>query len=135
MNNVVAEKSTARVTPIWDCTLSTLRYWHVDAERADDRLTEQAIYAILWFFGTGRAFTGIRRALEHMNKTTLRAYVARVAKGMQDQARVKRGTEHSIVTGDLSNAVLAAALGCSDVATAEQLCCNHPYGVRFTLGR
>lgn len=130
----VAEKPAARVTPIWDCTLSTLRYWHGDAERADDRITEQALYAILWFFGTGRAFTGLWRALSHMNNTTLRAYVARVTKGMRAQAKARRGAESSIVAGDLSNAVLAAALGCTDVAAAEQLCCNHPYGVRFTLG-
>lgn len=53
---------------------------------------------------------------------------------MQAAAKERRGAESSIVAGDLSNAVLAAALGCKDVAAAEQLCCNHPYGIRFTLG-
>jgi hypothetical protein len=134
MTTRAAEKPAARVTPIWDCTVSTLRYWHDDAERADDRLTEQALYAILWFFGSGRAFGGLWRALSHMNKTTLRAYVVRVTKGMQAAAKERRGATTSIVAGDLSNAVLAAALGCADVASAEHLCCNHPYGRRFTLG-
>lgn len=137
MNNVAAaEKPAARITPSNAAIASMwLGFIREDAERAGDQALEQAAYAVAWFCATGRAFTGLQRAMRHMSKATLRALVARVAKGMQAEGKAKRGPDASVVTGDLSNAVLAAALGCADVVAAEQLCCNHPCGVRFTLGR
>jgi hypothetical protein len=134
MSNDVA-KPAARISPNdIAIVMMWLRFMREDAERAGDQATEQAAYSVAWFCATGRAFTGLQRAMGHMTKGTLRAFVARVAKGMQAEGKVKRGPGAGAVTGDLTNAVLAAAFGCADVRTAEELCCNHPYGARLTIG-
>lgn len=134
MDIATTAKPAARVTPIIDITTMWLGHMRDDASRADDQATEIAAYSILWFCGTGRAFTGLERAMAHMTKGTLRAFVARVAKGMQAEGKARRGSAGSIVTGDLTNDVLARALGCKDAVGAQNFCCGHPYGNRLTLG-
>lgn len=135
MSNVAAEKSAARITPSNADTVSMwLRFIREDAERAGDQATEHAAYSIGWFCSTGRAFIGLQRVMQHMTKATLRAFVARVAKGMHAEGKAKRGPQAEVVAGDLSNDVIARALGCKDAAAAAERCCNHPYAVRFTLG-
>lgn len=131
----VAEKPAARISPNdIAIVMMWLRFMREDAERADDMATEQAAYSVAWFCATGRAFTGLQRAMAHMTKGTLRAFVQRVAKGMQAEGKAKRGPGAGVVTGDLTNGVLAGAFGCADVRAAEELCCNHPYGRRLTIG-
>lgn len=135
MMNVAAEKPAARVTPNTSGLISMwLGHMREDADRAGDLALEQAAYSIAWFMATGRAFTGVERAMAHMTKGTLAALVKRVAKGMAAEGKAKRGEGAGVVTGDLTNLVLARAFGCADVAAATELCCNHPYARRFTLG-
>lgn len=135
MNNVAAEKPAARINPSNADTVSMwLRFIREDAERAGDQATEHAAYSIGWFCATGRAFIGLQRVMQHMTRSTLKAFVVRVAKGMQAEGKAKRGPAAEVVAGDLSNDVLARALGIKDASTAVETCCNHPHGQRFTLG-
>ena len=102
-----------------------------DAERAGDTNLREAAYAVAWFMGTGRSFVGIERALSHATHATVVAFVRRVRDGMVREA-AKAGRTH-VVTGDLSNTVLASAFGYEDGRTAEMALCTFPYGSRFTL--
>lgn len=133
MNNVAA-KPAARVTPIIDCMVSTLSYWRGDAERAESSARAMALYAMLWYFGTGRAFPGCQRALSHMTKGTLRAYVARVEAAMLARAKAEHGRS-SLVPADLTNEILVRAFGpCDDLSAAVERIASHPYGRRLTIG-
>jgi hypothetical protein len=134
MNNVAA-KTAARITPNnADIVSMLLRFIREDAERAGDQATEHAADSIGWFCATGRAFLGLQRVMQHMSKSTLKAFVARVAKGMAAEGKAKRGPMAEVVAGDMSNIVLARAIGCADVQAAEAFCCNHPHARQFTLG-
>lgn len=134
MIDAAVKKPAARITPSSVTFHMHLAGVRDDALRADDDATEQAAYAVLWFCGSGRAFTGLERAGAHMTRGTVRAFLARVVKGMQAAGKAKRGTGASVVAGDLSNDILAHAIGAYDAAAATHLCCSHPYGQRFTLG-
>lgn len=134
-NDVATAKPAAYITPNnADIVSMWLRFIREDAEHAGDQATEHAAYSIGWFCATGRAFVGLQRAMQHMSKQALRAFVARVAKGMRAEGRAKRGAAAEVVAGDLTNDVLARALGCKDATAAAEFCCNHPHARRFTLG-
>lgn len=123
--------ATARITPCFEAFVNALQIMRVGA----DMNTDQAIYAILWFLGSGRAFTGLHRVCSHMRKSTAKAFVRRVQAGMLEAAKATRPGAECIVAGDLSNMILARALGFGSLEVAADVTCNHPYGRVWTMGR
>lgn len=117
-----------RVTPNTEIAMSLL-YREGQALGVPQRSTVSD--SIIWFIQTGRAFTGLERALAHMGASTIRAFVTAVQREMQAAATARGRT--SLVTGDLTNAALALALGFADAHEASHACCEHPYGKSFVL--
>jgi hypothetical protein len=109
-----------------------IRFMREDAERSGESNLECAAYSILWFCGSGRAFTGFERVCSHMHRGTVKALVRRVLAGMLKNAKA-RGSDF-VVTGDLTNQVLAKAIGCP-VDAVSDWACAHPYGQPFTFGK
>lgn len=118
------------MTPCFTVFETVVSFAREDADRAGDMNGEVAAYSLLWFLGTGRAFTGLHRACSHMSRATARAYLKRVRRGMESQA-AKRGSS-AIIPADLDNTVLSRSLGL-DPADASTTC-NHPFGTYYTLG-
>jgi hypothetical protein len=123
---------TSRITPCMSSFETVVRECHYQAEQSGDMNGAAVAYAILWFVSTGRAFTGFARACAHMRKGTVKALVRRIYKGMSMSASV-RGSS-AVVIGDLTNAILASALGYSDVANATNGTCGFEYGTAYVLG-
>lgn len=123
--------TSKRITPCFDMFESVARNHREDAERQDRYNGATACHAVLWFFGTGRAFSGAHRLVSHMHRGTMKAFLRRVEKGMV-AAAAKRGSSHAVMA-DLTNAVLAEALGVSADSVGVELACSHPYGVVYTL--
>lgn len=124
-------KRTAKFFCPCDHYRSVISEIRENADRAGDTNLREAAYAVAWFMGTGRSFVGIERALSHATRGTVVAFVRRVRDAMAREA-AKSGRSH-VVTGDLSNSVLAAAFGHGSVPAAELALCSFPYGTRFTL--
>lgn len=130
---LMATQEQMRMIPSIDLSLDVIRYAREDAARAGDAHREVVCYSILWWVSTGREFTGLQRALAHMTRPTLLAFVKRVEKAMKVRAS-NHGREVA-VTGELDNPLLARALGCASWEEAQTVCVEHPYGTPFTLTR
>ena len=123
--------NSKRITPYFGTFETECRWMLENAERSNDFNTAAACYAVAWFFGTGRAFTGAHRVVSHMTKSTVKAFLRRTVSLMATAAS-KRGST-CCVSGDMNNVLLAAALGLP-VDRADVAACDHEYGVRYTLG-
>jgi len=109
-----------------------LRMQREDAERRGETNREIVLFSLMYYFSTGRAMVGLPRLLAHMEPRTIDAFVRRVQKGMEKHAKECRDSK-TLVTGDLNNTVLAAALGYNTLDDAATAIVHHPYGEKFTF--